>query len=412
MYFVQASLVQLPAPADVGKAMAAVIDPAPPTSGETYFFRDRGQFDLLRLRLLPELIERRRAEKTLRLWSAGCASGEEVYSLAMLVDMLLPQREGWNIFILGSDISPAALARARRGRYGPWSFRITPPELQQRYFRHSGDEWELDERIRRMVSFRAGDLVSQPCPGAELRDMDLILCRNVFIYYGAEAVGAIADKLAAALSEGGYLMTGHTELMGHCVQNLRSRLFVEGVVYRRLAPVEPPAAEFPPPTRIAPPPAMAQRAPEVPPPTVPSAQDLLATARQFADRGEYARAEQACRQALTVAPLAPGPHFLLAQLAQLGGDFERAGKLLDQTLYLDSGCVAAYLELAALCERTGKLPRALALRRAALDIVRALPGEATVEPYEATAAELAQWLAQWSAVSAVPQDKPSSRRSS
>ncbi|MFH1869561.1 MAG: CheR family methyltransferase [Pseudomonadota bacterium] len=391
--------------------MSAVIEPAPPTSGETYFFRDRGQFDLLRLRLLPELIGRRRAEMTLRLWSAGCASGEEVYSLAILVDMLLPQREGWNIFILGSDISPAALAKARHARYGPWSFRITPPELRQRYFRHSGDEWELDERIRRMVSFRAGDLVSEPCPSGELRDMDLILCRNVFIYYGAEAVSAVAGKLAAALSEGGYLMTGHTELMGHRVQNLGSRLFVEGVVYRRLAPIVPLPAEYPPPTRITPPPAVAQREPCVPPAAAPSAADLLATAQQLADRGEYARAEQTCRQALNVAPLAPGPHFLLAQLAQLGGDFERAGKLLDQTLYLDPGCVAAYLELAALCERTGKLPRALALRRAALDIVRALPGEATVEPYETTAAEMAQWLAQWSTASAAPQGTPSSLRS-
>ncbi len=392
--------------------MSAVIEPTPRTSGETYFFRDRGQSDLLRLRLLPELIGRRRAAKTLRLWSAGCASGEEAYSLAILVDMLLPERDGWDIFILGSDINATALAKARRGRYGQWSFRITPPELQQRYFRSSGDEWELDERIRRMVSFRAGDLVSEPCPGGELRDMDLILCRNVFIYFGTDAVRAVADKLAAALSEGGYLMTGHTELMGHRVRNLQSRLFVEGVVYRRLAPLVPLPAGHRPPARVAPPPAVAQRAPGVPPPAAASAEDLLATARELADRGEYAGAEQACRRALSVAPLAPGPHFLLAQLAQLGGDFERAGKLLDQTLYLDPGCVAACLELAALCERTDKLPRARALRRAALDIVRALPGDATVEPYETTAAEMAQWLAQWSTAPAAPQSAPSPSRAS
>jgi chemotaxis protein methyltransferase CheR len=84
------------------------------TNGETYFLRDHGQFDLLRLRLLPELIERRRNAKTLRLWSAGCSSGEEAYSLAMLLDMLLPKRDDWNIFILGSDIDESALAKARR----------------------------------------------------------------------------------------------------------------------------------------------------------------------------------------------------------------------------------------------------------------------------------------------------------
>lgn len=379
-------------------------------NGETYFFRDQGQSDLLRLRLLPELIERRRKAKTLRLWSAGCASGEEAYSLAMLVDMLLPERDGWDIFILGSDINPAALAKARHGRYGPWSFRMAPPMLQQRYFRRTGDEWELDQRIRRMVSFHAGDLIAEPFPGGDLRDMDLILCRNVFIYFNARAVSAVAEKLGATLREGGYLMTGHTELIGHRIRNLQSRLFVEGVVYRRAAASVPLAAIAAPATRSAPPPAVAPRVPSAPPEAMPGAADLLARAREFADRGEYDGAEQACRQALGVAPLAPGPHFLLAQLAQLGGEFERAGKLLDQTLYLDPGCVAAYLELAALCERTENRPRAQSLRRAALDIVRTLPGDAVVEPYETTATELAQWLAQSSPAPGTASGKPSPRR--
>ena len=146
--------------------MFLVNDTTPRASGETYFFRDHGQFDLLRLRLLPELIERRRGAKTLRLWSAGCASGEEAYSLAMLVDMLLPERDGWDILILGSDIDQTALAKARRGHYGQWSFRMVPPALQQRYFQRKGDEWALDERIRRMVTFRAGDLIGEPFPGS------------------------------------------------------------------------------------------------------------------------------------------------------------------------------------------------------------------------------------------------------
>jgi chemotaxis protein methyltransferase CheR len=129
-------------------------------------------------------------------------------------------------------------------------------------------------------------------------------------------------------------------------------------------------------------------------PIAPSAKDLLASAHAFADRGDYDQAAQTCRQALAVDPLAPGPHFLLAQLAQLNGDFEQARELLDKTLYLDPRSVAATLELAALCERTENLLRAQTLRRAALDIVRALPGDAVIEPYETTAAEMAQWLAQ------------------
>jgi chemotaxis protein methyltransferase CheR len=368
-------------------------DPASRRNGETYFFRDHGQFDLLRLRLLPELIERRRQAKTLRLWSAGCSSGEEAYSLAILVDLLLPRRDGWDILILGSDIDQPALEKARRGRYGQWSFRMAAPSWQQQYFRRQRDEWVLEERLRSMVTFRAGDLLGKLLAGGEWREMDLILCRNVFIYFDTDAVTMVAAKLADALSAGGYLMTGHTELIGHRVQNLQCRLFTEGVVYQRVSarPAKPPPLVRPPP----PPPAVVQpRPPCQPPPVMLSGEELLATARGFADRGEYERAAQICQQALDVTPLAAGPHFLLAQLAQLRGDFKRAGELLTKTLYLDPRSVAAYLELAALCERTENLPRAQTLRRAALDIVRTLPDDAAIEPYETTAAEMAQWLAQ------------------
>ena len=229
--------------------------------------------------------------------------------------------------------------------------------------------------------------------------MDLILCRNVFIYFEPDAVSRVADKLAAALNEGGYLMTGHTELIGHRMRNMHIRLFVEGVVYQRGAPIVSPAAEIIAPDRIAPlptaaPAALAQCPARVPPSAVPCAEDLLVAAHEFADRGDYGLAERTCRQALTIAPLAAGPHFLLAQLAQLRGDFEQAGGLLDKTLYLDPRSIAAHLELAALCERAENLPRAQTLRRAALDIVRTLPDDATIEPYDTTASEMARWLAQ------------------
>lgn len=368
------------------------------TSGETFFFRDHGQFALLRLRLLPELIERHRGDRELRLWSAGCASGEEAYSLAMLVDMLLPQRDGWNILILGTDIDSEAIAKARRGRYGQWSFRMVPPALRQRYFRPEGGEWLLDERIRRTVTLRVSNLVSEafPDPGSELHDLDLILCRNVFIYFDSAAVTAVAVKLAATLREGGYLMTAHTELIGHPVRELESRLFVEGVAYQRRVrmPAERLYVPAPPVTAAA----AARIVPASPVLEAPNDEVLIKQARVLADRGEYAQAERVCHKVLSIDPLAAAPYFLLAQLAQLRGDFEQAKERLNEAIYLDPRFVAAYLELAALCERADDLPRAQTLRRAALGIVRTMPNDAMIEQYETTAGELMQWLGEWGQV--------------
>lgn len=388
------------------------------TSGETFFFRDQGQFDLLRLRLLPELIERHRNDKILRLWSAGCASGEEAYSLAMLVDMLLPERSGWDILILGTDIDSNAIAKARRGCYGSWSFRMVPDEIRQRYFNsepNTPHSYRLDERIRRMVTFRIANLVSEPFPdpASELHNLDLILCRNVFIYFEPAAVFAVAEKFAASLQEGGYLMTAHTELIGHPVRELESRLFAEGVVYQRRVqelaalpsktvqgvvyphPVRPPCGHVE---------SIARRHATS---TAGQAGDVkrnggggkdvlrLKEARAHAERGEFEQAELLCHQALAIDPLAATPYYLLAQLSQVKGEFGQAMELLNKALYLDHHFVAALLELAALCERSGRMPRARALRHAAYAIVHTMPADAMIAQYETTAGELERWLFQW-----------------
>ncbi|MBY0579961.1 MAG: hypothetical protein K2P57_13080 [Burkholderiales bacterium] len=367
------------------------------TSRETFFFRDHGQFDLLRLRLLPELMARN--DRTLRLWSAGCASGEEAYSLAMLVDMLLPERSGWNILILGTDIDSEAIARARHGHYGKWSFRMVPPELRQRYFNAesgnrseaqsaAGNQHVLDERIRSMVTFRVSNLVSEafPAPWTELHDMDLILCRNVFIYFDRQAVSEVASKFAATLREGGYLLTAHTELIGYPVRELEPRLFAEGVAYRKhAAPCPAPIAPLFVPMQPAPLAAPAQ----------PHGQSPFEKAVAHADRGEFDLAEQACREALAADPLAAAPYFLLAQLAEVREDFGRAKECLNKAIYLDPCFVAAYLELAVLYERAEDVRRAGTLRRAALDIVRSMPCDAVIAQYGVTAGELKPWLEQW-----------------
>ena len=157
------------------------------TVGETHFFRNEPQFKALAEVILPELIQRRRPLRQLRLWSAGCATGEEPYSLAILLERLLPDLDRWQVLILATDINRTALERAQTGVFGAWSFRQTPPEFQAAYFHQQGRTFTLDERIRRRVTFACLNLSGSgyPSPLNNTSRMDLILCRNVLIYFCA-----------------------------------------------------------------------------------------------------------------------------------------------------------------------------------------------------------------------------------
>jgi len=152
------------------------------TIGETYFFRNAAQFQALRDQVLPELIARRRANgfKQIRVWSAGCATGEEPYSLAILLGELLPDLADWSITILATDINQEFLERARQGVYRASAFRNeTPDDLRDRYFKPVEGGWQLDPAIRRMVTFGHLNLVSDDYPSFETNTtgLDLIVCR-------------------------------------------------------------------------------------------------------------------------------------------------------------------------------------------------------------------------------------------
>ncbi|MEW6059951.1 MAG: CheR family methyltransferase [Actinomycetota bacterium] len=183
------------------------------TIGETHFFRNRPQFEALRDHVLPELIEARRHVRRLRVWSAGCASGEEPYSIAMLIHQLLPNLAAWNVTVLGTDINPRAMDKARRGVYGQWSFREVPPEIEQTYFRHSGSQRELVPEIREMVTFRYLNLVDDVFPSllTNTVGMDIIFCRNVLIYFRKATIAGVVQRFHRALAPDGWLFVGNAE---------------------------------------------------------------------------------------------------------------------------------------------------------------------------------------------------------
>jgi chemotaxis protein methyltransferase CheR len=368
------------------------------SNGETYFFRDQGQMELLAATLLPRLIERRAAQRSLRLWSAGCASGEEAYSLAMLVDELAPRVDGWNILILGTDINAEAIRKAKEGSYGQWSFRALDAARKQRYFRERGGEWKIDPRLRDMVRFSQGDLLHDryPEPGTELHDMDLILCRNVLIYFAPQAVAEITAKLAGTLADGGTLMTGHTELVGHPTGSLRVRVFPGSVVLQKTAQAAaPPLPALRAPLRSAPP-APAARAASVPPAAAaqtiaPAAalEALLAAAWLEANRGARDAAAATCRKATAIAGFDPRPYYLLAQLALERGNAEETKTLLKKVIYLDPSFIAAYMDLGALYERDSNTVRARQMHENARRELKKLPPQTRVRLYgESTVGEI------------------------
>ncbi len=207
------------------------------TNNESYFFRDQEQFNLLRNHILPELITRNENNKTLRICSAGCSSGEEPYSLAILLTELIPNLEQWNLIIFGIDINQVALQKAKTGIYSPWSFRRVDEEIKRRYFRLSNNQYYINQKIKQMISFLTLNLVNDqfPLPNSELRELDLIICRNVFIYFEAPAIAKVLDKFYQALQPFGYLITGHTELYNQNLSNFQTKVFPESLIYQRQA---------------------------------------------------------------------------------------------------------------------------------------------------------------------------------
>lgn len=391
------------------------------TTGETYFFRDKGQFALLRETILPELIERRKAERALRIWSAACASGEEAYSLAMLLNELLPQQADWNLFILGTDINAESIEKARRGFYSPWSFRMIEVGLQQKHFRPHKDAWQLDARIRGMVQFRVGNLLTDKFPDAvsDLHDMDLILCRNMFIYFEPDAVARIAAKLADTLAQGGYLITGHGELHARLVKGLRARMFPESVAYQKISDFGLRSAELKPTTpimdwglarRLAVSPSTilrtgvanpnmtnvgvhASHQPAKSESAIQTPQSANETAWQYANLGNLDKAAQSCREAIKIDRFHAEPYHLLALIAQERGDLAEAKSLLKQAIYLDPAFIAAYLELGEIYARENDAPRARKMRANARDILKTLPAETPVAAMGAsTAGEILLYL--------------------
>ncbi len=215
-----------------GALERAIIDAV--TTGETLFFRDRAPFDLLRHKILPELIDRRTRSSPgkipVRIWSAACSSGQEVYSIAIVLRELLGSSNKYEIRLLGTDISSQAVARASLAVYTDIEAeRGLPEDARMRYFVRRGPSWQIRDEIRAMASFRQVNLMRD---FSMLGQFDVIFCRNVAIYFQETDKASLFARLAKSLPEDGALIIGATEtLNGH--SGFEQRRYMRSVFYQR-----------------------------------------------------------------------------------------------------------------------------------------------------------------------------------
>lgn len=413
------------------------------TINESYFFRDSNQLRLLSDRLLPDIMQRKQAaaplgtKPSLRIWSAGCSTGEELYSIAIALDQLNFPWHQWDAQLIGTDISAAAVHSARQGVYSSWSFRQTPAALRQTYFQADRQAYKICDRLQQHVVFQVGNLLKDPCPslGQGSGDLDLILCRNVFIYLDRQAIGQIVQKFHGALIPQGYLLTGHTELYGQNTSPFQVTSFPETVVYQK-----PPQAALPLPTASMPTapwqsaarPQPPRLTPQTAPPQLEAnleadshnnltaalqeaaaflqqndytsairaakqiylAHPACTAARQiaaqaYANTGGYSQAKQLCQQVIRDHPLSLDMHYLLAQIAEDENDLETAKEHLRKIIYLDPDFVKAYLDLASIYDRARQPEKAKTTREHALTLLAKLPPSTVLDDH--SGATVAQW---------------------
>ncbi len=437
---------------DLKKFGDAVAEPGPArdallaelTIGESYFFREPAQLEFVARELLPAFAAERRGGKAspLRIWSAGCANGEEPYSLAML---LRENAWGYQSEILGSDISIPRLVTAKRGRYSEWAMRATPRPVVTRYFEQAGKQYVLQRELCAMVQFRAVNLVSDSqLPAHGSSGMDLIFCRNVLIYFSMETVARVAERLLASLAPEGWLLISASDPPLIDLVRCETVTTTAGLAYRRAdrpgrpatatvlpavdrtlgselpepprrrettPPAPVPAAALParPPVVFTPDPVVAtvevvyaagdfDRAAELAAARVAAGHDDERTrvlhVRALANRGRLDAAGAACAAALDQFALSPELHLLHATLLARAGQYAETVIAARRALYLEPTMAMAQIVAADAMTRSGDTRGAERSLRAASEMLAELPAEEHVVAADGeTAGRLRQLVA-------------------
>jgi chemotaxis protein methyltransferase CheR len=332
------------------------------TIGETYFARIPPQIRALQELVLPALLAR--GDRRIRIWSAGCSTGEEPYTLALLLAKLLAAGGlGWDVRIIGTDINSRALAIAREGRYGRRSVSMLADEDLARYFIRDGNGWRVGDELRRFVEFRQHNLATESSPEQRL---DLVLCRNVLIYFDRPKMLEVIDAIHRALLPGGWLLLGHSETLWRIYDEFSLVRHEDAFLYRR-QPATRVVVKRPPPLRR----------PLPIPPRNPNPRDEIAEALHA---GAYETAANLATAQLEREPLAAEMHYLHGlALVELGHD-AAALVALRRSAYLDPTFGFAQFLLGVVLGRLGHgAESARAYGAAAASLARREPDERVPE---------------------------------
>ncbi len=387
------------------------------TVGETYFWREKDIFEILEQEVLPELIRSRRGrDQQLRIWSAGCCTGEEPYSVAMLINRLIPDLESWHITILGIDINAEFLRKASQGVYKNWSFRGAPPWVKQTCFhRTKQGHFQILPQIKKLVTFGLLNLADDIYPSVlnNTNAMDIVLCRNVLMYFAPEKVKEVLERFYLSLLDGGWLVVGSCETGLGLLPRFERGVFRGMPLYRKdskglhrttTLPRFRPVVEHQPYRHVQEPEALSPvstasvpeaKAGKAPPKdfgkirlaggdrtpfeealsmyeqgrylaakdvlskaisdgdsSPPKAMALLA--RVEANLGNLSEAVTWCDKAIAADKLASEVHYLRAAILEEKGKFDEAARSLRGALYLDSDFVLAHFALGNISRRLGK----------------------------------------------------------
>ena len=340
------------------------------TIGETFFFRDMSTLTAVRDHILKPLIaERANQGKSLRIWSAGCCSGEEPYTIAMMLTEMIPDIHSWDIRILATDLNPRFLEKAAKAIYTSWSFRETDKDMTDRYFIRRGKTFELIPAIRNLVTFKQFNLVSEPdtVMGQCIVNQDIIFCRNVLMYFSAGQAARVAEGFYGSLIETGYLVTSPVEV-SLPLFSMFSPLLIDGLtIYQKdnrpqIAHVASPVqlACITPKTltsqkRRATRPSEQLSTKTVPTGKADTVSRLSDQVKAFANTGKLMQAREYSEKLLKLDSGNAGFYYFHATIVSEMDLFEEAEQVLQKALYIDPSHLVSHLQMARIASKTGKI---------------------------------------------------------